>query len=181
MPRSYLHRPQQRNEEAVSHTARGSSSLREEIAGPQGLGVRVTSWSSVRWHLAALWQLPPGLELQIGEGTQAVGHGTNGLDAEVTAGPCPSVWRGAGAGQDSTLCKVFSFSDPSSKPRSGHGHRDCWIFYCESRTTTAPHCHSGGLRPQPGTPGPPILYLVRECLPMRTRRSFSVKFLSQGG
>lgn len=30
-------------------------------------------------------------------------------------------------------------------------------------------------------PWTPILYLVRECLPMRTRSSASVKFLSQGG
>ena len=31
------------------------------------------------------------------------------------------------------------------------------------------------------TPRAPLLYLVRECLPMRTRRSSLVKFLSQGG
>lgn len=50
-----------------------------------------------------------------------------------------------------------------------------------SQGTSAPHQHAGGLRLLPHTPGPPVLYLVRECLPMRTRRSFSVKFLSQGG
>lgn len=48
----------------------------------------------------------------------------------------------------------------------------------EQRSTSHP---SRGLRSPPDSPRLPVLYLVRECLPMRTRRSSLVKFLSQGG
>lgn len=96
-----------------------------------------------------------------------------------------------GAGQDFTLCKSVFLT---ATLRQGQDMAE-WTLQQRllefllrdrhlphaPRATTAPQSHSRELRPLPDIPGPPMLYLVRECLPMRTRRSFSVKFLSQGG
>lgn len=131
---------------------------------------------------------------QVGGGTQPVGPDPNSLYSEVTPGPCPGAWKGAKGRPGFCSLQRLSFSVPRSKLQSGCGHidftaeptgfstvGDVQTYPSWPRVTRAPHSHSGGRGPLPDTHGPPLLYLVRECLPMRTRRSFSVKFLSQGG
>lgn len=156
----------------------------------------MTSRSPVKWHPAAPWQLSwkklwSQTPLEDGEGTQTVGHDTNSLYSEVTPGPCPGVWRRA-RGRPGFHSLQVGFSDRNPETRAGSGQMDSTAETAGvstegqtsptcPRATTAPQSHSRELRPLPDIPGPPMLYLVRECLPMRTRRSFSVKFLSQGG
>lgn len=199
MPRSYLGRTQQKRGEAINHPVsslgqrfpeeENSLPSRSGSQGDQQVTSEVAPGSSLQFSWKKLWSQ---MAQEDAEGTQAVGHDTNSLYSEVTPGPCPGIWqRARGRPGFYSLQVLLSLT---STPSQGQDVAE-WTLQQRLlgfllRDRHLPHAPEP---PQPlrvtlenSDPGqtsliPPMLYLVRECLPMRTRRSFSVKFLSQGG